>query len=315
MKIAYLFPGQGAQAVGMGRELAQNLPGVMAVFDRANEVLGRDLKKIMFEGPEEALKETRNTQPCLYTCSLAILEVVRSFNLQPAFVAGHSLGEYSALAAAGAFSFEDGLKLVQKRAEAMTAAAANIKGGMAAVLGLEDSKIREICAAVNAACSGQESVEPANFNCPGQVVLSGSNAALEKALQLAQDGGASKVIPLAVSGPFHSRFMAPVGEVLRGHITAMPSAPAKPAVIANYNAQPVETVADWAEGLIRQVSGSVLWTASLEHLASQGVDTFLEIGPGRVLSGLVKKTLKAARIANVEDLKSLEKARQVLEIQ
>ncbi len=311
MKLAVMFPGQGSQFVGMGRELALSDPRAMALFDRADQVLGRGLKKVVFEGPEEELKETSNTQPALYVTSAAVWEVVKGWNLKPAFAAGHSLGEYSALMAAGAFGFEDGLKMVQARANAMAEQARASGGTMAAILGLEDAKVVEICLQASAAGG---SVEPANFNSPGQVVISGQKGPVEEAMRLAQAAGAGKCVPLAVSGPFHSRFMVPAAEALRPALEKGAWSAPEPPVVVNATAQAVSDVATLKEMLIRQVSQPVLWTASVEAMLKAGVDTFLEIGPGRVLSGLVKRISREATLANVEDLKSLEKARQALGI-
>jgi [acyl-carrier-protein] S-malonyltransferase len=308
MKIAAIFPGQGSQAVGMAKEICNAFPQSMAVVDQANKVLGRDLKSVMFEGPEEVLKDTTNTQPALYTASLAIWAAVKDGMPAPALMAGHSLGEWSALAASGVFSFEDGLKMVDRRAKAMAAQAQANPGTMAAILGLDDAAVAACCEEA----SGTAKVEVANYNCPGQVVVSGLAAGVAKAMELAQAKGALKCIPLAVSGPFHSSFMAPAGEALRlgfaGATWQMGSVP----VVCNVHAAPSIDSAGIQDALVRQVSQSVRWTESIRNMIGQGADTFVEIGSGRVLSGLVKKIDKSVALLNIEDMKSLEKAKAAL---
>lgn len=305
MRLALVFPGQGSQCVGMAREICQAFPEAMAVADRANAALGRDLKGLMFEGPEDALKDTVNTQPALFTASLAIHAAVKGWLPAPSFAAGHSLGEWTALAAAGVLGFEDGLKLVDVRARAMATQARINPGTMAAILGLDDAVVAEVCREASAAGP----VQVANYNCPGQVVVSGSADGVAKAVALAQAKGALKCVPLAVSGPFHSSFMAPAGEALGGAFgSAQWHAPAVP-VVSNVLAAPAADTAGIQAALVAQVSGSVRWTESVRYMLAQGVDTFLEIGSGRVLSGLVKKVDKAVAVHNIEDLKSLEKAK------
>jgi [acyl-carrier-protein] S-malonyltransferase len=308
MTLAYVFPGQGSQAVGMAREAAEAHPGAMALLDRANEVLGRDLKAIMFGGPEEALKDTINTQPALYAASLALLEAARPWLPQPALVAGHSLGEYSALAAAGVFSFEDGLRLVDCRARAMAEQGRINPGTMAAILGLEDAAVAGACAEASALAQ----VEVANYNCPGQVVISGRAEGVARAMELCQAKGAAKCVPLAVSGPFHSSFMIPAGDALRAGFGQAAWHAARVPVVANVLASPIREVEAIQGALVRQVSQPVQWTASVRAMLAAGVDSFIEIGSGRVLSGLIKKAERGAIINNIEDLRSLEKARAAL---
>jgi len=292
----------------MAKEVALSFPPAMALLDRANEVLGRDLKTIMFEGPEEALKDTTNTQPALYVASLALLESAKPWLPTPALVAGHSLGEYSALAAAGVFSFEDGLRLVDRRARAMAEQGKSNPGTMAAILGLDDAGVAEACAEASSVAK----VEVANYNCPGQVVISGLAEGVAKAMEICQAKGAGKCIPLAVSGPFHSSFMMPAGEALKAGFSQAAWSAAQVPVVANVLAAPISAVADIQDALVRQVSQSVLWTASVKAMLAAGVDSFVEIGSGRVLSGLIKKTERAALLNNIEDMKSLEKARAAL---
>jgi [acyl-carrier-protein] S-malonyltransferase len=308
MTLAYVFPGQGSQAVGMAKEAAHACPSAMALIDRANEALGRDLKSIMFEGPEEALKDTTNTQPALYVASLALLESAKPWLPRPALVAGHSLGEYSALAAAGVFSFEDGLRLVDRRARAMAEQGRSNPGTMAAILGLEDAVVAEACAEA----SSLAKVEVANYNCPGQVVISGLAEGVAKAMGICQAKGAAKCIPLAVSGPFHSSFMIPAGEALKAGFSQAAWHRAQVPVVANVLASPISEVAAIQDALVRQVSQPVRWTDSVRAMLAAGVESFVEIGPGRVLSGLIRKADRAALLSNIEDTKSLEKARAAL---
>jgi [acyl-carrier-protein] S-malonyltransferase len=304
MKTAFIFPGQGSQFVGMGKELAEANPKAAAFFDKANEVLKRDLKKIIFEGPEESLKDTVNTQPALYVTSLAVYEVLKSWGIHPNFLAGHSLGEYCALHAAGVFSFEDGLRLVQARANAMQEAGQASQGAMAAVLGLEDEKVSQACAQ---AATGGKVVQPANFNSPGQVVISGHKEAVEAAMALCKEAGALKCVPLAVSGAFHSALMAPAGSRLRSAFGAAAWNTGSTAVVSNVDAKPRTDIDAIQQSLVEQLSGSVRWTESMRFLLAQGVTHFLEIGPGKVLQGLMKKIDKTASCMSVGDLETLEK--------
>jgi [acyl-carrier-protein] S-malonyltransferase len=301
MKTAFIFPGQGSQFVGMGKDLPSTL------FDRANEVLGRDLKKIIFEGPEEELKETSNTQPALYVTSLAALQLAKAWDAAPSFYAGHSLGEYCALQAAGVFSFEDGLKLVQARANAMRDAGKASPGAMAAILGLEDEAVIGACER----SSGEGLwVQPANFNSPGQVVISGHAVAVEKAMAACKEAGALKCVALQVSGAFHSELMRPAGERLRlAFGQAAWNEPAM-AVVSNMDAKVHMSIDEIQQSLVAQVSGSVLWTQSVRAMIAQGVTHFAEIGPGRVLQGLLKKIDRSALCISAGDRDSLTKGPQ-----
>ena len=298
MKTAFLFPGQGSQAVGMGKDL--NSP----LFDKANEVLGRDLKKIIFEGPEEALKDTANTQPALYVANLAALERAKAWGADVAFYAGHSLGEYCALQAAGVFSFEDGLKLVQARANAMKEAGAASPGAMAAVLGLDDALVVQAC---QEASQAGEIAQPANFNSPGQVVISGHQSAVERAMAKAKELGALKCVPLAVSGAFHSELMRPAGERLRSAFGNAAWREPSIAVVSNVDAKVHSSIDAIQQSLVDQVSGSVQWTNSMRHILAQGVTHFAELGPGKVLQGLMKKIERSALCASFGDADSLSK--------
>jgi [acyl-carrier-protein] S-malonyltransferase len=297
MKTAFLFPGQGSQFVGMGKDLRSPL------FERANQVLGRDLKKVIFEGPEDELKETANTQPALYVCSLAVFEKAKAWGLTPDFLAGHSLGEYCALAASEVFSFEDGLRLVQARANAMSAQAKASPGAMAAILGMDDEKVSAICADL----SGADLVQCANFNSPGQVVISGHKAAVDKAMERLKAAGALKCVPLAVSGAFHSSLMKPAGEALARAFPQVTWNPPQIPVMANVDAGLHYGVDEIQAALVSQVSGSVLWSQSMKKLLEAGVTRFIEMGPGKVLQGLMKKIDKSAACISVGDLESLAK--------
>jgi [acyl-carrier-protein] S-malonyltransferase len=262
----------------------------------------------MFEGPEEALKDTINTQPALYTASLALLEAAKPWLPAPALVAGHSLGEYSALAAAGVFSFQDGLRLVDRRARAMAEQGRLNPGTMAAILGLEDAVVAEACVQASATAK----VEVANYNCPGQVVISGLAEGVAQAMEICKAKGAAKGVPLAVSGPFHSSFMMPAGEALKAGFADMAWHQARVPVVANVLAAPLSDVPAIQDALVCQVSQSVQWTASVRAMLGAQVNSFIEIGPGRVLCGLIKKTERAALLNNIEDLRSLEKSRAAL---
>jgi [acyl-carrier-protein] S-malonyltransferase len=302
-KTAFLFPGQGSQSVGMLLDLAQNRPAAKAVLDSVNGVLGRDLLSILFNGPDEALKDTFNTQPALYAAGLAVQACLAEAGIQADFLAGHSLGEYCALQAAGVFSFADGLKLVQARASAMAEAAKAQPGTMAAILKMADADVEALCAEASAAGP----VQPANYNCPGQLVISGTEAGVAKAMELAKPKG-GRAIALPVSGPFHSQAMRPAGDKLKAAFAAAAWSEPRIPVIANVDALPVSGVADIQAKLVAQVSGAVRWTQTIQYLRAQGVERFVEVGPGKVLAGLVKKIDEAAETFNVNDTASLEAA-------
>ena len=303
MKIAFLFPGQGSQYVGMGKEIYDNWDKAKELYDEANDVLGIDLKTMCFEGPEEELVKTFNTQPALLATSIVCLELLKDKGIVPDYVAGHSLGEYSALVAAGALSFADALTLVRNRGMYMQEAAPQGTAGMAAIIGLDNQVVEDVC---NQA-KEHGVVEPANYNCPGQIVVSGEVQAVEKAMELAKEAGAKLVVKLNVSGPFHSSLMQPVGEKLAANFMDIKVKDPVVPVVANVTANYVSTGNEIKDLLIRQVSSSVLWTDTIEKLLADGVDLFIEVGPGKVLSGLVKKVNRKARVLNVEDFTSFEK--------
>jgi len=292
MKKAYIFPGQGSQFKGMGLDLYQSSDSAKALFEKANDILGFEITKIMFEGTDEELKQTNVTQPAIFIHSVALAKNSSDFN--PDMVAGHSLGEFSALVAAGALSFEDGLTLVAKRADAMQKACLIQPSTMAAILGLDDKTIEDICAGITDAI-----VVPANYNCPGQVVISGSIEGVEKACELLKAAGAKRALILQVGGAFHSPLMEPAREELAAAIyEAQFKSPVCP-VYQNVNAQPSIEVDIIRENLISQLTAPVRWTQSIEAMVSDGAGLFIECGPGKVLQGLVKK------IANGVELKSI----------
>ena len=302
-KLAFIFPGQGSQAVGMGRDLAENYPAAAAVFDRADRALGYSISDLCFRGPEDALRQTVNTQPALYVTSSAVFEVVKEHGLQPAICAGHSVGEYAALYAAGAFGFEEGLRLVRTRAELMQDAADENPGAMAAILGLSPEQVQQVL--TQASETGM--VDAANFNGPAQIVISGETAAVERAGEIATRMGAKRVVPLNVSGAFHSALMQEAAnalvEALRG--AQMAKRLAVP-VVANYTAG-----LEWEDeevrlNLARQITGSVRWTESVRKMLDEGTEVFLEVGPGRVLAGLVRAIAPNANVCSVGDRASVE---------
>ena len=292
MKTAYVFPGQGSQFKGMGLDIYQSSDSAKAMFDQANEILGFEITKIMFEGTDEELKQTNVTQPAIFIHSVILAKINPDF--APEMVAGHSLGEFSALVAAGALSFEDGLRLVAKRADAMQKACLIRPSTMAAILGLDDKTIEDICASIT-----DEVVVPANYNCPGQVVISGTIEGVEKACELLKAAGAKRALILPVGGAFHSPLMEPAREELAAAINAAEfEAPICP-VYQNVNAKPATEVSVIKENLIAQLTAPVRWTQSVEQMVADGAGIFIESGPGKVLQGLVKK------IASRVELKSI----------
>ena len=292
MKTAYVFPGQGSQFKGMGLDLYQSSASAKALFEQANEILGFEITKIMFEGTDEELKQTNVTQPAIFIHSVILAKITPDF--APNMVAGHSLGEFSALVAAGALSFEDGLSLVAKRAAAMQKACEIRPSTMAAILGLADNVIEEICAGIT-----DEIVVPANYNCPGQVVISGTIEGVERANELLKAAGAKRALVLPVGGAFHSPLMEPAREELAAAINAAQFEQPICPVYQNVNAKPATEVAVIKENLISQLTAPVKWTQSVEQMVADGAEIFIESGPGKVLQGLVKK------IASNVELKSI----------
>lgn len=302
-KTAFVFPGQGAQAVGMGRDAYESNSKAKAIFEEADAVLGFQLSDIIFNGPEEALKQTANTQPALLTVSAALLELLADSGLKPDYVAGHSLGEYSALVAAGVISFRDAVATVRARGEYMEQAVPGGQGAMAAVLGAEREALGELCQAVSA--EGNV-VELANVNSPGQIVVSGSAAGVQSIVARGKEIGAKRVIPLEVSGPFHSSLMKPAAERLGETLAKVGLNDAKVPLIANVTAREAVQGEEIRRLLVEQVYSPVLWEDSIRYLIEQGVDTFVEIGSGSVLAGLIKKIDKNVRIISVNSVTALE---------
>ena len=302
-KHAFIFPGQGSQYAGMGKELAENFPAAREVFAEADDALGMKLSKLCFEGPEDSLRLTTNTQPAILTTSIASLKVVQAeTGLAADFMAGHSLGEYSALVAAGALAFADAVRTVRARGTFMQEAVPVGVGAMAAILGVEPAVLTEICAE---AAQG-EVVAPANFNSPGQIVIAGNSGAVNRAIEIAKARGFRKAMLLPVSAPFHCSLMIPAGERLAKTLAAITVAPLQVPVISNVEAKPNTSKERVIELLVRQVSAPVLWDASVQEMVAQGVTFVTEIGPGKVLSGLVKRIDKSVESKNIEDLASLK---------
>jgi [acyl-carrier-protein] S-malonyltransferase len=305
--IAFIFPGQGAQKVGMGRALADAYPVCRETFEEADAALGEPLSRLIFDGPEDRLTLTENTQPAILAVSTAAARLLASRGFAPAFVAGHSLGEYSANVAAGTFAFGDALRLVRRRGRYMQSAVPEGEGAMAAILGLDADKVTEACAA---AANG-EIVSPANLNGAGQVVIAGARDAVARAGERAKALGARRVIPLAVSAPFHCALMQPAADRLAPELRAIQAQAPRVPIVANVDAELKRDAIAAIEALVRQVSLPVRWEAVVRRLASEGVTTYVEVGPGTVLSGLVRKIHREAAVVNFgspDDLGAVETA-------
>jgi len=301
--IAFVFPGQGSQFAGMGKDLADSFPVAHQVFEEANDALGFDLAALCFNGPEEDLKLTANTQPAILSHSIAALRVLeQETGLKPQLVAGHSLGEYSALVCSGALAFADAVRTVRQRGTFMQEAVPVGQGAMAAIMGLDNEQLAKVC---SEAAQG-DVVSPANFNSPGQVVIAGSSAAVERACELAKAAGAKRALPLPVSAPFHCALMQPAAERLQTVLAGVPVAELRVPVVTNVEAAANSDAGRVVELLVRQVCAPVRWTDSVEAMAAAGVERCIEIGPGKVLSGLIKRIVKGVETANMENSASLQ---------
>lgn len=308
-KIAFLFPGQGSQTVGMGKAIGEVHQPSAEIFRTADQKLGYSLSKLIFEGPQDELTLTTNAQPALLTTSIAILEYFKQSGITPDYCAGHSLGEYTALVAAGAFSFEEGVYAVHKRGEFMEIAVPNGEGTMAAVLGLDSEKLKAVTDEIT---SGGNLVGLANINCPGQIVISGTRKGVELASVKAKEAGAKRVLPLEVSGPFHSELMKPAAEKLSAVLDGMNIKDSEVPVIANVTAEEMNQAEEIKEKLIQQLYSPVQWEKSVQKMIDLGVTTFIEIGPGKVLSGLVKKVSRKVTTYAVSDEATCKEVIEVL---
>lgn len=297
-KIAFIFPGQGSQVVGMGKELAVQHPETMEYFVKADKTLKDALSHLIFEGPQEELTKTVNAQPALLATSIAFLDFFQKSGVKADFVAGHSLGEYTALVAAGVLTFEEGVYAVRKRGEFMEKAVPNGEGTMAAVLGLDRKSLTEVTTSIE---DSGYTVSLANLNSPGQIVISGSRKGVELAGEKAKEAGAKRVIPLEVSGPFHSSLMKAASAELKNVLDSLNMKDAEIPVIANVSAEPMKHASEIKEKLIEQLYSPVLWEDSVQKMIDLGVDTFIEIGPGKVLSGLIKKINRSVKTYSVSD--------------
>ncbi len=292
---AFVFPGQGAQFVGMGKDLYDNSEMAKELFEKANEILGFKITDLMFEGTDEDLKQTKVTQPAIFLHSVLLAKTMGE-DFKPEMVAGHSLGEFSALVAAGAMSFEDGLKLVSQRAMAMQKACEAEPSTMAAIVGLEDAIVEEVCDSID------EVVVAANYNCPGQLVISGSFAGIDKACEILTEKGAKRAIKLPVGGAFHSPLMEPARAELAAAIEATEFKKPVCPVYQNINAKPFTEPADIKANLVAQLTGAVKWTQTVQNMIADGTTSFTEIGPGKVLQGLVKKVDRKMEVAGISSL-------------
>ena len=304
MKAAFIFPGQASQFVGMGKDLYETFDIARCIFDSANEIMELDLKTICFEGPEEELKQTYITQPAIYVHSVAVFEILKEKGFKPSAAAGHSLGEYSALTAAGALSFEDGLKIVKERGRLMFKAGQEQPGTMAAIIGLAPEQVKDICTAL--AETGV--VQPANFNSPGQIAISGEIAAVQAALLKAKEAGAKKAVELVVSGAFHSPLMQTAQDGLKSVLDTVQIHNPKIPVYSNVEAAPVQDGAKIRQLLVQQLTKPVLWQTIIENMIADGYQPFYEIGPGKVLKGLQKRInrqFQCTEIGTTETIESL----------
>src|SRR5882724_335027 len=310
MRTAFIFPGQGSQQVGMGKELADTLPVARQVFEEADRVLGIRLSSLCFEGPDEELRLTVNTQPAILTSSIAALRTLEASGARADFVAGHSLGEYTALVAAGSLKFDDALGAVRKRGLYMQEAVPSGEGAMAALIGIDVEMVRAICAEA----SSRGVCAPANVNSPNQTVIAGHRPAVERAVELAKTNGAKRAVMLAVSAPFHCELMKPAAERLAALFTGTEFSDLKGPLVTNVDAELITCGNEARDALLRQVASPVRWSESIQRLLDEGVTRFIEVGPGKVLSGLVRQISRQCQVLNVEDVQSLEATVAALEL-
>ncbi|GAB6184292.1 ACP S-malonyltransferase [Thermodesulfovibrio hydrogeniphilus] len=302
--IAFVFPGQGSQYVGMGKDFAESKSDI---FKKAEEVLGFDLKTLCLQGSDNELNKTENTQPAILTVSYALLREVEAIGIKPDYVAGHSLGEYTACLCAEVFSFEDALKITRKRGKLMQEAQPEGAGAMAAVLGLDENTLKQICDSIDTFY-----VDLANLNCPGQIVISGQREGVEKASAAAKERGAKKVVPLAVSIPSHCLLMKEAAEKLKEFLEGFSFKDASVPIVSNVDANERTKAKDIIDALIKQLYMPVRWQDCVRYMISKGVDTFVEIGPGKVLSGLIRRIEPSIKVFNVENFSDIEKLKEAL---
>lgn len=309
MKIGFIFSGQGSQYIGMGEEIERNFKEAGEIFDIASEELNMDIRTLCFKGPEEEINRTENTQPAILTVSAALTAVVKKYGIMPEVAAGLSLGEYSALLCSSAIDFSQAVKLVKKRGRFMQEAVPQGIGTMAAILGLKDSAVQEVCREA----SSYGIVEPSNYNCPGQIVIGGEIPAVEKAMEMAKEKGALKTVMLSVSAPFHTSMLKPASDKLEKEIEKIQFGELDIPVIANISGDYIKHQ-NIKQNLVKQVMSPVLWEKTIRKMIDDEVDTFIEIGPGKVLSGFVKKIDRKKKVLNIEDMKSLEKVLEYFQI-